>query len=401
MYTLNTVEQHSVCYGISAYDSNAMKSDNPHSGCYEADTARTLDLNGGNPACNQGGIAVVEPTDTPTITESAGFLPSQGAKAEGVGFAMEQAPTLRSSQDSGVVYPDVARTLTARNDGSPCIDRGPEVIVQSDQSVFENHSQDSRFTGPLDTAPTVAATYGMGGNNQPLVVNNPDFIVESETAGTLDASYYKGSGSRSGRERTIVGFSKQRIGQFIEDETSSTLLAHEARDVVDVVCAAVDVRNGTEDPEINGTLQAKPNGGTSLNLNNVVRTRYIVRRLTVTECTRLQGFPDEWLDIGEWIDSKGKKHKDADSLKYKALGNSIAIPPWLFVLGELNRYCDDKGMGSLFSGIDGFPLIWSFLNGKENCIFSSEIDEFCNAVSRLRFPDTSDCSKKNSRVCML
>ena len=60
MYTLNTTEVHAVCYGISAFDSNAMKSDNPHSGIYEADTARTLDLNGGNPACNQGGVLVLE-----------------------------------------------------------------------------------------------------------------------------------------------------------------------------------------------------------------------------------------------------------------------------------------------------------------------------------------------------
>ena len=59
MYTLNTVEQHAVAYGISSYDSNGMKSPNPHSGIYEADTSRTLDLNGGSPACNQGGVAVV------------------------------------------------------------------------------------------------------------------------------------------------------------------------------------------------------------------------------------------------------------------------------------------------------------------------------------------------------
>lgn len=49
-----------VCYGISAYDSNSMKSSNPHSGIYLADTSRTLDLNGGNPACNQGGMMVVQ-----------------------------------------------------------------------------------------------------------------------------------------------------------------------------------------------------------------------------------------------------------------------------------------------------------------------------------------------------
>lgn len=51
---------HAVCYGISAYESNAMKSNNPHSGIYEANTSRTLDLNGGNPACNQGGMLIVE-----------------------------------------------------------------------------------------------------------------------------------------------------------------------------------------------------------------------------------------------------------------------------------------------------------------------------------------------------
>ena len=58
MYTLNTVEKHAVCYGIGSYASNAMKSSNPHSGIYEAKTSRTLDLNGGNPACNQGGVVV-------------------------------------------------------------------------------------------------------------------------------------------------------------------------------------------------------------------------------------------------------------------------------------------------------------------------------------------------------
>ena len=60
MFTLNGTEVHAIAYGISSYDSNAMKSSNPHSGIYEADTSRTLDLNGGNPACNQGGVLIVE-----------------------------------------------------------------------------------------------------------------------------------------------------------------------------------------------------------------------------------------------------------------------------------------------------------------------------------------------------
>ena len=64
MFTLNSTEVHSVCYGISSYNSNAMLSGNPHSGIYEADTSRTLDLNGGNPTCRQGGVCVVEIYDT-------------------------------------------------------------------------------------------------------------------------------------------------------------------------------------------------------------------------------------------------------------------------------------------------------------------------------------------------
>lgn len=59
MFTLNSTEVHAICYVICSFDSNSMKSPNPYSGIYEADTSRTLDLNGGNPACNQGGVAVV------------------------------------------------------------------------------------------------------------------------------------------------------------------------------------------------------------------------------------------------------------------------------------------------------------------------------------------------------
>ena len=63
MYTLNSTEVHAVCYGICGYHSNSMKSDNPHSGIYKADTSRTLDLKGGSPTCNQGGICVLEIKD--------------------------------------------------------------------------------------------------------------------------------------------------------------------------------------------------------------------------------------------------------------------------------------------------------------------------------------------------
>lgn len=114
----------------------------------------------------------------------------------------------------------------------------------------------------------------------------------------------------------------------------------------------------------------------------------IVRRLTPLECERLQGFPDGWTDIGEWVDSKGKKHKDADSPRYKALGNSIAIPPWKWVLKRLCAcYERDATMASLFDGIGGFPLIWEQLNGAGSCLWASEIEEFPIAVTKIRFSE--------------
>ena len=105
--------RNAVPFGICSYASNSMKSDNPHSGVYEADTSRTLDNNGGNPACNHGGIAIV--------------------------------------------YPDVARTLSARADSSPCVDRGQEFVV------YENHAQDCRYDDVGNVAPTCVSRYGTGG----------------------------------------------------------------------------------------------------------------------------------------------------------------------------------------------------------------------------------------------
>lgn len=185
-------------------------------------------------------------------------------------------------------------------------------------------------------------------------------------------------------------YSQGRFAEFAEDDIASSVCAHEEKGGRDCVCAAVDCRNATENADINGTLQSKESGGTSYNLQNVIRTQYIVRRLTPTECERLQGYPDGWTDIGEWTDTKGKKHKQADSPRYKALGNSIAIPPWLWVLSRLNEYCEDKTMASLFDGISGFPLIWEFLNGKGTAVWSSEVEEYCIALSKVRFPDKEE-----------
>lgn len=114
-------------------------------------------------------------------------------------------------------------------------------------------------------------------------------------------------------------------------------------------------------------------------------TRYIVRRLTPLECERLQGFPDGWTDIGDWTDAKGRVHQSSDSGRYKALGNSIALPPWAWVLRRLNLCCVEHTMASLFDGIGGFPLLWEGMNGRGSCLWASEIDEFPIAVTKKRF----------------
>ncbi len=152
--------------------------------------------------------------------------------------------------------------------------------------------------------------------------------------------------------------------------------------------AAVDCRNGVENTGVNGILQAKEQG-MNLNSNKVCRIGSVVRRLTPLECERLQGYPDGWTDIGDWVDSKGKKHKgDADSPRYKALGNSIALPFWFYILRRISaQYERPATLGSLFDGIGGFPLCWERCNGTGTARWASEIEEFPMAVTKLRFPE--------------
>lgn len=136
------------------------------------------------------------------------------------------------------------------------------------------------------------------------------------------------------------------------------------------------------------TLKAKAgnigNGSECLVAEKIVR--WIVRRLTPVECERLQGFPDGWTDIGEWVDSKGKKHKYADSPRYKALGNSIALPQWFWITQKMKPYLGENAtLGSLFDGIGGFPLVWQKTYGNGTARWASEIEEFPIAVTKRRF----------------
>ena len=156
-----------------------------------------------------------------------------------------------------------------------------------------------------------------------------------------------------------------------------------------------------------GTLRAQEHGHQPLVFENhgidsrytgphdAVRSNMTVRRLTPLECERLQGYPDGWTDIGEWTDSKGKVHKPADSPRYKALGNSIALPFWFWMLKRMSAYLPAGAtLGSLFDGIGGFPLCWEHIQGKGTARWASEIEEFPIAVTKLRFKE-EPCKTKN------
>jgi DNA (cytosine-5)-methyltransferase 1 len=311
---------------------------------------------------------------------------------------------LSSNPHSGVYIADTARTLDAMNCGYPGCNQGGIAVVE--QHLFENHSQDSRYKGPLDVCPMLPAQLGTGGNNQPFVVKQSVFRKgtrphsvdeaqkweEAEVANTLN-TFDQGesraselvvcledNGSRPSlredrwqesettytlntTEQPSVAYSLETFHCVSEEEVTTT---PKARDYKDPVCVAygVDCRNYTETPEMYPTLQAKSNGGQSLNYSGAVRTQYIVRRLTPTECSRLQGFPDFWghpdtkteftdEEYEFWLNVRnthaeinGKAVKDytkaqmltwynklhTDSAEYKLWGNGIALPTALYVM---------------------------------------------------------------------
>lgn len=320
-----------------------------------------------------------------------------------------------------------AALLMQSESGGGCDGGGKGALVQeevsgtlgcnNDQTVFCMATQQGGAEIRTDDiAPTLTAVAGMSGNNQPVLCLNDQggnvMGVTEDVSGTLRAQEHwhkptvldmshrcdvvRDCGGISPTLQARMGtgggnvpimFRQQRFGSYDRDNVAGTCKARDGEDGTTNLVCAVDCRNGTENPDTNGTLQAKSTGGQSLNLNNVVREAMTVRRLTPLECERLQGFPDGWTDIGPWTDSKGKLHKESyDSCRYKALGNSIALPPWKWVLKRLcAQYERDATMASLFDGIGGFPLIWEQLNGKGSCLWASEIEEFPMAVTRKHF----------------
>ena len=155
-------------------------------------------------------------------------------------------------------------------------------------------------------------------------------------------------------------------------------------------------------PDVSHALKAKHNCDYREDSETYVATairntvRSMVRRLTPTECCRLQGLPDGYADIGEWFDDKGKKHKDSDTNKYKAFGNSMCRPFWFWLIRRISAlYERPATLGSLFDGLGVAPLCWEQCNGKGTAVWASEIDPFCIAVTKRHFPEDEDGSTEN------
>lgn len=238
--------------------------------------------------------------------------------------------------------------------------------------VFENHAQDARYKEASTCSPTGCDRWGTGGGNTPLVAVPGQ--VTSYGIGNGQANAYA-SKEKSGTLDTM------HDAQAVAIEYSGCL------NPWDTQARRVYGKDGTF-PSLPSRETA---GGNQQAVLAGQRTRWIVRRLTPTECERLQGYPDGWTDIGEWTDTKGKKHKPADSPRYKALGNSIALPQWFWIAQKMKLYMGDGAkLGSLFDGIGGFPLVWETTYGTGTARWASEIEEFPIAVTKKHFPERKE-----------
>lgn len=346
-------------YSFDSLASNSMKSSNPHSGCREVEIAKTLDTSLPDPAKNQGGIAIVEPTfciqgNTIDRADTAG--------ANDTGVKEDVCYTLNTIDRPAVAFALDCRNMTANEELSATLQakgNGGQSLNYINP-VAEPLIYDARGNGDGTTSPT------MTGDHNSRVTDYTAITLQGDTvAGALLARDYKGPGRADSLGRVIA----QPVG--------------------------ADLYNGTLTGDKAVTLTtAAGQGGADTGPSVIEKIiRWIVRRLTPTECERLQGYPDGWTDLGEWIDSKGKTHKDADTPRYKALGNSIALPQWYYVLGGISdRLPDNATLGSLFDGIGGFPYVWAQLHAgrKELCVWASEIEEFPIAVTKKWFPEVED-----------
>ena len=231
---------------------------------------------------------------------TAGFSAGAGASAGSIGYGEELAPTLKGSA-SGNCMPSI---LCLNDQGGSVMECSLDITgtLRAQEHghqplVYENHGIDSRYTGPHKVAPTMSARYGTGGNNVPLVEQEQVFCITGNAIDRQPQNGGNGIGYQADLAYTLTAtdhhavFSRQRVDIFKDGEVTSTQSARQHKDATDLVL------QGTDHPRL-------------------------IRRLTPLECERLQGFPDGWTDIPN----------ASDSSRYKALGNSVAMPCVDYVL---------------------------------------------------------------------
>jgi DNA (cytosine-5)-methyltransferase 1 len=332
-YTLNTIDRPAVCAEVVCMTP------------WDAQSQRVYDGNGVSPTLSSRENSGLNRE----AVLCAGFKAGQGAQAGGIGYGEEVSPTLAAAPSGTNQTPAVmafdTTQITSKENGSqpefgkPCHTLNANAHVPCVALDMTHACDVIRECG--EQVPALQARMGTGGNQVPLTY---------------------GIGNGQGNEAGIMA-----------EEVSQTL--NTMHDAQAVMCE-----------DVAHTLRAKANCAYREDAETYPVQNMVVRRLTPMECERLQGFPDHWTDIGEWIDGKGKRHKPSDSPRYKALGNSIALPFWDWMLRRMARYLPEGAtLGSLFDGIGGFPLIWERIHGKGTARWASEIEPFPIAVTKKWF----------------
>lgn len=202
-------------------------------------------------------------------------------------------------------------------------------------------------------------------------------LIQDDLSATL-----RTDGGLSAMPTVLCRAHGQANAETLEDCSPSLTCNHEQPIVFD----ARGNGDGKVVPTITGDHESRVTDYTAVVVHKILR--WIVRRMTPVECERLQGYPDGWTDIGDWTDTKGKRHKPADGPRYKDLGNSIALPQWWWITCKMAAYLPACAtLGSLFDGIGGFPLVWETRHGAGTALWASEIEEFPIAVTKMRFSE--------------
>ena len=235
----------------------------------------------------------------------AGFSAGAGSSAGGIGYNESVAPTLKGSP-GGNCMPSVLCLNDQGGSVMNCSENISGTLRAQEHGhqplVYENHGIDSRYTGPHKVAPTMSARYGTGGNNVPLVEQEADAIcIAGNTVDRQPQNGGNGLGCQDDLAYTLTAtdrhavYSRQRVDDFRHNDVASTQSARQYKDATDLICQQAEA------------------------------CAHLIRRLTPLECERLQGFPDGWTDIPN----------ASDSARYKALGNSVAIPCVEFIMSRI------------------------------------------------------------------